>query len=99
MHRWHRHIHFKGSSLTELPRDLDGPAVTFDNGQDAGQTQSGALARFLRREKRLENLIANLWRNAGASILDLQNDIRTRTGLRVPGEVTIVRGEVAAGDP
>ncbi len=41
--------------------------------------EPGALAHILGREERIENLVADGWRDAGAGIADLDDDIVART--------------------
>ena len=53
----------------------DEAAGLLDDAVDHRQAEAGALADFLRREERLENLVAHVGGNAVAVVLDLDQHV------------------------
>jgi hypothetical protein len=67
---------------------IDEAAGLFDDAIDRRQAEAGALADFLGREERLEDLVDDVGRNAGAGVGNVDSHIiRRRHALKgeVPG--------------
>jgi hypothetical protein len=58
-------------ALADFAVDIDEAAGLLDDAVDGGEAEAGALADFLGREERLEDLVADLGRDAGTGVGDV----------------------------
>src|SRR5262249_17383243 len=65
----------EGRTLTKVRLDIHEAAGLLDNAVHGREAEAGALTHILRGEEGIEDLVDDLGRNAGAGILDLDEDI------------------------
>ncbi len=70
---------------------IDEAAGLLDDAVDRRQAEAGALADFLGRKERLEDLVDDLRRNAGAGIARPRSTHNQPTGMPLIGELARIR--------
>ena len=70
----HRQLHEERRAASRPRLEPDAPAVLLHDRVGDGQAEAGALADFLRREERVEDLRLHVVRNARAVVVDLEDD-------------------------
>ena len=90
-----RQIELDRRAETFLAVDLDVAARLLDEAVHHAQSQPGAFADLLGGEERLEHLVAQRGRNAGAGVADRDHDIGSGLRLGVLLRVGVVEHDVA----
>src|SRR5207253_933191 len=91
-------VHPDRGAVTFLAVELDVTGRLLDEAVDHAQAEAGALARSLRREERVEYLVENTSRNAGAGITHRNHGVAAGPDVLIHAGVVFVENDGAGLD-